>query len=248
MISVKISDDRTDHRPSTAPQPDPAISKSVSRPVGARRAESSPGSPTSAVARDRGHTQWSRFTALLLPSLLAVLLLGVSAASGAIPIALAGPARHALKISMTSLTARSATTGPQRYQTRDGQRHTEVVVELRGLRVNGLCASLRVPTPLGAYVLRITGPHADLTLTADDLTFALDNLDGLGVLGRQLSLHSAESTLNGPLTHTSDPGFLPIQLGNMTLNIAITLRWITARNPHLRVLTLAGGRRQRECF
>jgi Family of unknown function (DUF6230) len=194
-------------------------------------------------ATARGRIRWPRFAMLLLPALLALVLLGVAAATGAVPMAAAESGRHLLKISFTSFTASSATTLPRAFQTRDGQRRTEVVVSMRDMEVRGLCASTRVPTPVGVYVLRITGP----TITADTLSFAMDSLDGLGVLGQQLSLRHTTGLLSGSQRGSDESGFLPLQVGGMALNVSFTIRWITAHRFHLDGVTLAGGRGQREC-
>jgi hypothetical protein len=192
----------------------------------------------------RGRTRWPRFAMLALSALSAMVLLGVAAAAGAVPIAAAETGRHPLKISFTSFSASSATTLPEAFQTRDGRRRTEVVVSMRDMAVRGLCASTRVPTPVGAYVLRINTP----TITADALSFAMDSLDGLGVLGQQLNLRHATGLLDGSPNSSERSGFLPLQVGGTTLNVSFTIRWIIAHRFHLDGFTMAGGRGQRECY
>ncbi|HEX3788893.1 MAG TPA: DUF6230 family protein [Pseudonocardiaceae bacterium] len=209
-----------------------------------RGAELAGGRRRAAPGTARGRTRWPRFAMILLPALFALVLLGAAAATGAVPIAAAETGRHPMKISFTSFSASGATTLPQAFQTRDGRRRTEVVVSLRAMKVRGLCASTRVPTPVGAYVLRISTP----TITADTLSFAMDSLDGLGVLGQQLNLRHATGLLNGSPNSSDQSGFLPLQVGGMTLNVSFTIRWITAHRFHLDGFTMAGGRGQQECY
>ncbi|HEV7791797.1 MAG TPA: DUF6230 family protein [Pseudonocardia sp.] len=188
----------------------------------------------------RGRTRWPRFAVILLPALFALVLLGAAAATGAVPIAAAETGRHPMKISFTSFSASSATTLPQAFQTRDGQRRTEVVVNMRAMKVRGLCASTRI----GAYVLRLNTP----TITAERLSFAMDSLDGLGVLGQQLNLRHATGLIDGSPNSSDQSGFPRLQVGGMTLNVSFTIRWINAHRFHLDGFTMAGGRGQRECY
>lgn len=141
---------------------------------------------------------------------------------------------------------------PRPFQTHDGQRHTEIVVDFRQLDAQGLCASARVRTPLGSYVPRLAGPGNSMRLAASRLAIAVDSLDRLGVLGKQLSARRVTGLLGGdlnaPLHGSGEPGFLPIQVGNAPLNIGATLRWLTADNFHLGRFALRIGPGQAECY
>lgn len=200
------------------------------------------------VARHRGYIRWSRFAMLLVPALLTVALLGAGAASGAVPVAVAMQGRQTVKITAKSLSLDATATFPQFFQTQDGQRSTVVAVDLRDLALQGLCASTRVDTPIGAYILRITSPDNGSTIRVGDLAFGLEKVDSFDFQGRQVSLNHNATTAEGIPTDSGDPGFLPIKIDGLGLDVNATVRWATANQVHLADLTVAGGRDQRECY
>lgn len=198
-------------------------------------------------ARDRSRTSWPRFALLVTPALIAVGLIGAGAVTGAVPVALAVQGQQTVKISVKTLSLQAAATMPEFFQTRDGQRRTTVVIGLRHVVARGLCASTRVNSPVGSYVLRITTPDNRDPVQVGDLRFALDHVDGLGVLGNDVALNRA-FTANGTPTDATDPGWLPIQAGGLLLNLNVTVQWVTANQLALSGVTLAVGKDQKECF
>ncbi|HEY1969600.1 MAG TPA: DUF6230 family protein [Pseudonocardia sp.] len=202
--------------------------------------------------RVTGRIRWSRFILLFTCALLSLAMLATAAGTGLVPLVLAAEQRHILKISVRTLRSAGVIMYPQPFQSHDGQRHTEIVVDFRQLDAQGLCASTRVRTPLGGYVLRLAGPDNSMRLAASRLAIAVDSLDSLGVIGKQLSLRRVTGVLGGdlnlPLQHSGEQGFLPIQVGNATFNIGATLRWLAADNFHLGRFALEIGPSQPECY
>lgn len=199
------------------------------------------------VVRRRGRTRWPRFSAVALPALLVIALLAAATATGTIPVELAASRSHPLKLRIDSFSAASTipTIGP--YETRDGDRRTEVLFRFTDLRLGGLCLSNRVATPIGTYTLRITAP----ALTADRLTVALDSINALDLLGQQLNVGSLLNLVpvnNIPLGSSDDPGFLDLKLGNALAAISLTIRYFTATHFNVTNVNLASGRTKAECF
>jgi hypothetical protein len=199
------------------------------------------------AARRRGHTRWPRFAIVALPALLVTALLATATATGTIPVELAASRSHPLKLRIDSFSAASTTPSIGQFETRDGDRRTEVLFHFRDLRLGGLCLSNRVATPVGTYTLRITAP----TLTADRLTVALDSINALDLLGQELNVGSLLNLIplnNTPLGSSDEPGFLDLKLGNALAAISLTIRYFTATHFNVHNVSLASGRFKAECF
>ncbi|HTK67482.1 MAG TPA: DUF6230 family protein [Pseudonocardia sp.] len=174
-------------------------------------------------------------------------MLAAATASGAIPVQLTASHHHPLKLRIDSFSAASIipSTGP--YETRDGDRRTDLVFRLTDLRIRGLCLSNRVATPIGTYTLRITAS----TLTAARLSVALDSINSLDLLGQELNVGPLLNLLpldNPPLGSSDDPGFLDLKLGGVFAAISITLRYFTASHFNVNNVQWASGRSKAECF
>ena len=188
------------------------------------------------------HLRWPRFSIATLPALTATLLLIVSNTPPTVrPTA---NIQQPFQVSIGSLTASETSVSPQPFKTREGQRRTELVVRFTNLKIKNLCFSLDKQISGGTSVLRIPVP----TLSAGELTVAVDSLDSLGVLGQQLILRNPTAILNAPLVGARQPGFLPIKVGTMTLNLGINFRWVSARQFRVDKLSLAAGSATAECF
>lgn len=203
--------------------------------------------------RGRGHTRWSRFSIILASSLATTTLLVLLAAltpgsvTSGFPLQLAAMQPHPLKLSVYSFSAASIIPSVGGFETRDGERRTELVFHLRDLTVRGLCLSNRVHTPVGTYTMRITAP----TLTADRLTLAMDSIDSIGLLGQQLrtgSLINLAPLSDPPLGGADEPGFLSLRVGAALAAVDITLRWLTGTHFEVDDVRMAGGREKPECF
>jgi hypothetical protein len=197
--------------------------------------------------RPRGRTRWPRFSIVVTSALAVTAMLAAASATGAMQVQLAAVRRHPLKLSVDSFSAASIIPSTGGFETRDGERRTELVFHLRDLTVRGLCLSNRVRTPVGTYTLRITAP----TLTADRLTVALDGIDSIGLLGRQLDVGNLINLLplgNPPLGSSDDPGFLSLRVGAALAAVSVTLRYLTGSHFDVGNVHLASGRTKQECF
>jgi hypothetical protein len=197
--------------------------------------------------RRRGRTRWPRFSVVLLPSLLATVLLAGATGSIALPLKLTASQHHPWKLRIGSFSASSiiSSTGP--FQTRDGDRRTELLFRLSDLKLRDLCLSKRVATPVGAYTLRLTAP----TLAAERLTVALDSINSLDLLGQQLNVGSLVNLApldNTPLGASDDPGFLDLKIGNALAGISLTIRYFTSTHFDFRNVHVASGPAKPECF
>lgn len=174
------------------------------------------------------------------PRALALVTVLALALTGSTPPTPAAAGASMYTVTFTGFTADATSITPQPFRTRDGQRRTELVVRFSGLTVRDLCFSLRKPG--AGYTQRITIP----VLHARDLTLALDSLDGLGVLGRQLSLRALPSVVPlGP--PRGRPGFLPVRIGGGLLTLDGTFRWVQADGFHVEHLALHQGPRLPPC-
>jgi hypothetical protein len=184
---------------------------------------------------------------VLTSSLTTTVLLTAASVTGTIPLQLAAVQRHPLKLSVDSFSAAGIIPSTGGFETRDGDRRTELVFHLRDLTVRGLCLSNRVGTPVGNYTLRITAP----SLTADRLTLALDSIDSVGLLGQQLGTGNLINSLpvgSAPLGSADEPGFLSLRVGAALAAVSVTLRWLTATHFDVGDIQLASGRAKQECF
>ena len=199
------------------------------------------------MSAPRRRLRWRRFGLLFVPAMLALLMLGACAATGAVPVALALEGQQTLKISAKSLTTRVGGTFPEFFQTRDGQRKATVVVALSDLKARGLCVSTRADTAVGKFVLRAETPPDGPEVSAGDVKFALESIDGVDVLGQQLGLNRA-FTPDGTPTDAGGPGAVPVQAGNLALNVSATARWATVNQLQISNLSLRIGDDQPECL
>src|SRR5690606_38339779 len=131
-----------------------------------------PGEADPAIA---GRTRWRRFVGLLAPTALALALMIIAVVNGLLPVSVAAEGQQRIKIEVKQLRAITYGAFPQFFQTQDGERHTVVVVGLSQVRASGLCASGKVETPIGDYVLRV---ETTQPLQAADLKLAIENIDG----------------------------------------------------------------------
>lgn len=194
-----------------------------------------------------GRTDWSRFGLVFVPALLVLVVIALGATSGAVPVALAVEGRQAVKISVRKLSLQAAGTMPEFFQTAGGEKKPTVVITLKDIRAQGLCGSFRVDTPAGPYVLRFTTPDDRDPVNIGTLRFALESVDGFGVLGEDVELNRAFTEAGLP-TDAGDPGFLPIKAGGLMLNLNVTVRWATANGLRLSGVRMAVGSDQKECF
>lgn len=198
-------------------------------------------------ARRVGRTSWRRFGLVFVPAMLVLVLIGLGATGGAVPVALAVEGRQAVKISVKSLATQGAGTFPEFFQTAGGERKPTVVVILKDTKAQGLCASTKVDTPAGPYVLRFTTPADSEPVSIGTLRFALESIDGFGAVGQDVELNRAFTAAGVP-TDAGDPGFLPIKAGRLLLNLNVSVRWATVNEVHVSGLRMAVGGDQKECF
>ena len=198
--------------------------------------------------RLRGRIAWPRFGLLFVPALFSLVMLGAGAATGVIPVALAVEGQQGVKASAKSFYTDGTATFPAFFDTQDGQHRTVLPVTLRNLRLQGVCVSTKVDTPVGDYVLRITSPDQGSIIRVGDATVAVDNVASLDFLGDSVNVNYGAKTRDGTPTDTGIPGAVPIQVNNFNLGLNLTIRWVTANQLHINGLSMTGGLHQRECY
>jgi hypothetical protein len=196
----------------------------------------------------RGYVVWHRFTVVFVPALLALALLAVGAYIGVVPVALAIEGKQGVRATAKTFVFDGTATFPGFFQTQDGQNRTVVPVTLRNLRIQGVCVSTKVPTPLGDYVLRITSPDVGSMIQVGDVTFGVDTIDRLDFGGDSVNLNYGARTADGTPTDTGTRGYVPFEVNNLKLGLDLNIRYVTANQLHLNGLTLAGSTGQRECY
>jgi hypothetical protein len=193
------------------------------------------------------HIVWHRFSAVFVPALLALILLAIGAATGAVPVALAIEGRQTLKITAKSYSADLGSTFPAFFQNPSGGRNTVIVLSLGDLRVQGLCVSTKVNTPAGPYVLRITSPDVGEPIRAGDVTLAIEDIDALDLKSRLLNANKGPKTHDTSLAKVGVGPAVPVLFDQLNVDVDVTIRWVTANQLSLSGLTLAGNLAQREC-
>lgn len=195
-----------------------------------------------------GRTSWRRFAGVLAPALALVGLLTLGVLNGTLPVSAAVQGQQRIKLSVQQISAQGYGTFPQFFRTQDGRTEPVVVVGLSKIQARGLCASGRVDTPLGSYVLRITTKPNGPPLRAGDLQMAIQGIDGVDVGGQTLALNRAATAPDGTPQDSGPPGSLPITAHALVLNIHANLRWVTASSLNIHGLDLSVGPTVPECF
>lgn len=196
-----------------------------------------------------GRIVWHRFGLVLTPALLALALLGVGAATGAVPVALAVEGEQSLKVTAKSYSADMGATFPSFVPGPSGGQDTVLVLSLRNLDVDGLCVSTKVDTPMGPYVLRMTTPDAGAPVSAGDVTLAIQDFRGLDLRSDLLSANTRTPRRPGAgsLAAIGASDSVPLTFDRLKVGVNVTVRWITANQLQLSGLNLAGNLSQREC-
>jgi hypothetical protein len=198
--------------------------------------------------RERGYVVWHRFTAVLVPAVAALVLLAIGAYVGVVPVAVAIEGKQDVKVTAKSFYADSTALFPGFFQTQDGEDRTIVPVTLRNLRVQGLCVTTKVPTPMGDYVLRITSPDVGQQIRVGDVVFGVDTIDDLDFGGDAVNVNYTARTADGIPTDSGTRGTVPLQVDGVKLGLDLNIRYVTANQLRLSGLTLAGSTGQRECY
>ena len=143
-----------------------------------------------------GRIVWRRFALVVVPGVLALSALAWGTAAGAVPVALALEGEQSVKVTAGRLNSEAFGTLPSFVQDRDGTRRPVLVVDLRRLEIEGLCASTVADTPVGRYVLRMETPPG-ARITAGDVQFAIEIVDGLGAMGETLGINREQTAPDG---------------------------------------------------
>lgn len=203
----------------------------------------------SAVARHRREpperVSRRRLVVVLAPALLAVGAMALGALTGAVPVALALEGQQTLKISAQRFSGEAFGALPSFVQNPDGTRQPVAILDLRRVRVAGLCASTAVDTPAGRYVVRATTPP-DRELTAGRFQVAIESVDGLDAAGQQLGLNRERTAPDGTPIDTSTGG-VPATIDGLVLDVSATARWATVNQLQLAGAEVRVGQDQPEC-
>lgn len=194
-----------------------------------------------------GRTRWRRFFGLLTPTGAVAGLMIVGVLQGTLPVSAAMQGQQRIKLAVENISANGYGTYPQLFRTRDGHTRPLVVVGLQQVRAHGVCASGKVDTPLGPYVLRVaTKPGA--TLRVEDLQIAIEEINGADAAGQSVSLNRGATTPDGIPTESGPPGTLPINVKTLNLSVHANLRWVTASGLNLTGMDLTSALGGTECF
>lgn len=202
-------------------------------------------SATGTAEPGTGRTRWRRFAGLLTPVLLAVALMFVGVLTGSLPISVAAEGQQRIKIELKEMSATAHGAFPRSFQTQDGRRHTTVVIGLSEARATGLCASGKVETPIGDYVLRVKSTKQ---LHIDDLRLAVENVDGATLAGGAVALNRHETAPDGTPIDSGHAGTLPITVRSLLLDLHADVRWVTASGINLSGVDITVGPTVPECF
>jgi|SRR5690606_21260641 len=194
-----------------------------------------------------GRTRWRRFLGLLTPALIVVMLMVSGVLTGGLPVSIAAEGQRRIKIEIEDMSATGYGAFPRFFQTQDGRKHPVVVVGLSGVRASGLCGSGKVQTPLGDYVLRVETKGGQ-QLRADDLKFAIENIDGADLAGGAITLNRHDTAPDGTPVDSGHEGTLPITARSVLLDLHADVRWVTVSGLKLSAVDLTGGTDVKECF
>src|SRR5690349_19903343 len=101
-----------------------------------------------------GRTRWRHFTGMLAAALTVLTVMVIGVFQGVLPVSAALRGKQNIKLSITQVTGYATGSFPKFFQNRDGDNQPVVVIGLQKVSLQGLCASGKVNTPLGAYVIR----------------------------------------------------------------------------------------------
>lgn len=193
-----------------------------------------------------GRTRWRRFLGLLTPALIVVMLMVAGVLTGGLPVAIAAEGQQRIKIELEDMTATGYGAFPRFYRTQDGSKRPVAVVGLSGVRASGLCSSGKATTPLGDYVLRAE-TRGGQQLKADDLKFAIENIDGANLAGDKITLNRHDTAPDGAPADSGE-GTMPITARSLLLDLHADVRWVTVSGLKLSAVDLTLGTDVKECF
>lgn len=209
-------------------------------------AVSEPESPAGSSA-SAGQIRWRRFLGLLAPALIVVALMASGVLTGGLPVSIAAEGQRRVKIELKDMSATSYGAFPRFFQTQDGRKHPVAVVGLSGVRATGLCGSGKVQTPLGDYVLRVETKGGQ-QLRADDVKFAIENIDGANLGGGTITLNRHDTAPDGTPVDSGHEGTMPITARSIVLDLHADVRWVTVSGLNLSAVDLTNGTDVKECF
>jgi hypothetical protein len=129
------------------------------------------------VERVHGRARWRRFAAVFVPGAVVAAVLLLSTANGALAATFAASG-GAFKVSATSLAGDGFVQYGAIATSADGSRHPVAVAGIRNARLSDLCQSVRIATPFGSVVMRITAGGAGHPVQATNLVVDADQLAG----------------------------------------------------------------------
>lgn len=195
-----------------------------------------------------GRIRWRRFVGLLAPATVVMGLMMLGVLHGVLPVSAAVQNQQRIKIALEEVSANGYGTYPQFFRTRDGRTRPVVVVGLQQLRAQGVCASGKVNTPMGPFVVRIATKPGAPELSAADVQMAIEEINGADVAGQSLALNRGATTPEGIPTDSGPTGTLPINVKTVALSLHANLRWVTASGLNLSNIDLTSTFAGKECF
>lgn len=85
-------------------------------------------------------------------------------------------------------------------------------------------------------------------LRADDLKFAIENIDGADLAGGAITLNRHNTAPDGTPVDSSHEGTLPITAHSVLLDLHADVRWVTVSGLKLSAVDLTAGTDVKECF
>jgi hypothetical protein len=153
------------------------------------------------VGRATGRTSWRRFGIAMIPGLLGAFALGFAVQQGALAASFAVSGSQ-FKVSASSLDG----TGFQQFgsldQEANGTPHPVAVSVIGSATLEDLCQSVRVNSPIGSVIVKITAGQGNKSVTARNLVVDASVLTGDATftnmqIGRDAGVMTGNSQLNG---------------------------------------------------
>ncbi len=203
------------------------------------------GKSTSRPAEGRVH--WKRAAAVATPAVVAVGVLAMVMAQGALAASFA-VSGTAFQVSSSKLSSKGLASYVQTDRSVDGTGHPVALLGIGEATLADICQSAEVGTPLGTVVFKLTAGGAAGEVTASHLVIDGEDLDGDAVFGTAQIGRDA-STLDQVEGVRGEPGKFGLQAGNIEVAGVKSHAWsATGGNFRLKGMKLNVSLDGRTCF
>lgn len=197
--------------------------------------------------RPRGRTSWKKAAAVAVPGVLAISVMGVSMAQGAMAASFAVSGTN-FKVSSGKLTSDGLSSYVDVDRSTDDKQHPVSLLAMNKAELSTICQSARVKTPVGTVVFTLEAGGDAGAVTADSLILDSDQLTGDAQFGTAQIGRDA-STLDAVPGVKGKPGAFGLQVEDVSVTGVRSRAWTAmGGNFNLKGLKINVGLGGKECF